>query len=411
MKKIIGKRFSVFCNIEGIVTHILHDENHFLPSSIVGNMLFSIVDPSDLDKILNFFLELQREKTAIGWEINIFTENGTETFTFFGGMFDNQIGIAAATNKNGAEQMYNELSRINNEQTNIIRSLSKEKEKLQTQSEEPPIAYYEELSRLNNDLVNMQRELSKKNRELDELNKLKNQFLGIAAHDLRNPLGVIMGYSDYLLEEVEGILSDDQNDMLKSILESSEFMLRLLNDLLDISAIESGNLNLNLMKADLVQVVRKNVELNNVIAHKKNISIQLNATESMPEILFDMGKIEQVLNNLISNAVKFSLPGSNVNVFISKSDSDLTVAVTDQGPGIPQDECERLFKPFQKTSVKSTAGEKSTGLGLSIVRNLILGHNGKIWVESKVGEGSTFYFSLPVYNPERSELIKYNDPR
>ena len=396
MKESIGKQFSILCDLEGHVLQILQDQGHFMPGSLIGEMLFSIVVPGDLDKILNFFLELKSKRTAIGWEINISTPVGAETFSFFGGIYDDQIVIAAATTKNGAQLLFNELTRINNEQTNIIRTLSKENEKLQASPEEPPVDYYEELSRLNNDLVNIQRELAKKNRELDELNKLKNRFLGIAAHDLRNPLGIIMGYSDFLLEEVEEILTEDQNQMLRSIMESSEFMLRMLNELLDISAIESGNLNLNLVKADLVQVVRKNIELNNVIAHKKNISIQLNSTAPMPEILFDMGKIEQVLNNLISNAVKFSQPGSKVNVIISKSDTDLTVAIADQGPGIPEAEREKLFKPFQKTSVKSTAGEKSTGLGLSIVRNLILGHQGKIWVESIVGEGSTFYFSLPV---------------
>ena len=359
-------------------------------------MLFLLVVPEDLEKMLNFFLELKKNKSAIGWEINLATLNGAETFSFFGGIFDNRIGIAAATVKNVAELLFTDLSKINNEQTNIIRSLSKENGKLQVPTDEPPVSYYEELSRLNNDLVNMQREMAKKNRELDELNKLKNQFLGIAAHDLRNPLGVIMGYSDFLIEEVEDILNEDQNQMLKSILESSEFMLRLLNELLDISAIESGNLTLNLVKSDLVKLVRKNIELNNVIAHKKNIIIHLHYTDDIPEIVFDPSKIEQVLNNLISNAVKFSPPGNDVNVRISKSEGYLVVAIADQGPGIPETEREKLFKPFQKTSVKSTAGEKSTGLGLSIVRNLILGHKGKIWVESTVGKGSIFYFSLPL---------------
>jgi signal transduction histidine kinase len=392
------KRFSIFCNLEGRIVEIIQDEHHFLSGSIVGNMLFSLVVLGDLDKILNFFIELKKNKTAIGWEINIATLQGAETFSFFGGIFDNRIGIAAATVKNDAELLFTDLSRINNEQTNIIRALSKENEKLQAQPEEPPVSYYDELSRLNNDLVNMQRELAKKNRELDELNKLKNQFLGIAAHDLRNPLGVIMGYSDFLIEEVQEILSEDQNMMLQSILASSEFMLGLLNELLDISAIESGNLNLNLVKADLGNVVRKNVELNNVIAHKKGIGIYFTQSEPMPEILFDSGKIEQVLNNLISNAVKFSQPGTCVNVTISRRDNDLIVAVADHGPGIPEAERGKLFNPFQKTSVRSTAGEKSTGLGLSIVRNLIQGHHGKIWVESIVGEGSTFYFSIPIHD-------------
>jgi two-component system, OmpR family, sensor kinase len=389
------KQFSIFCDFEGKVTEILQDDNRLLQTSLLGSLLFSIVVPGDLDKILNFFLELKRNKTAIGWEINIATPAGAETFSFFGGIFDNKIGIAAATTKNGAQLLFTELTRVNNEQANIIRALTKEKEKLQNRHEDPPVAYYEELSRLNNDLVNMQRELAKKNRELDKLNKLKNQFLGIAAHDLRNPLSVILGFSAYLVEEEEANFSEDQIMMLNSILTSSEFMLRLINNLLDVSAIESGKLDLKLTKADILPVISKNIELNKVIAHKKNISIHFKA-ENIPAIKFDAGKIEQVLNNLISNAVKYSQPGTQVFVEAVKKESDIIVSVTDQGQGIPEAELVKLFKPFSRTSVQSTAGEISTGLGLSIARNLISGHKGKIWVESTVGKGSTFYFSLPV---------------
>lgn len=390
------RQFSIFCDFEGNVTEILQDDSHVLQTSLVGSLLFSIVVPGDLDKILNFFLELKRKKTAIGWEINITTQAGAETFSFFGGIFDDQVGIAAATTKNGAQLLFTELTRINNEQANIIRELTKEKEILQNRQEDPPVSYYEELSRLNNELVNIQRELAKKNRELDELNKLKNQFLGIAAHDLRNPLSVIMGFSAYLVEYEEANLTEDQMMMLNAILTSSEFMLRLINDLLDVSAIESGKLELNLEKADIVPVISKNIELNKVIAQKKNISIHFSAPEYIPAINFDAGKIEQVLNNLISNAVKYSQPGTQVFVEAVKKESDVIISVTDQGHGIPEAELVKLFKPFSRTSVQSTAGETSTGLGLSIVRNLISGHKGKIWVESTVGKGSTFYFSLPV---------------
>jgi signal transduction histidine kinase len=136
--------------------------------------------------------------------------------------------------------------------------------------------------------------------------------------------------------------------------------------------------------------------LNNVIAQKKNIRIYFDCFEKMPEIVFDPAKIEQVLNNLISNAVKFSQQGTKIMVQIFLNPTDCTVSVADQGQGIPEEELGNLFKPFEKTSVQSTGGEKSTGLGLSIVRNLIIAHKGKIWVESKEGEGSVFYFSLPL---------------
>ena len=392
----VGKRFSLLCDLEGRVVEILQDEDHIIVPSIIGKMLFSSVVAGDLDKILNFFLELKNKRIAIGWEINFETPEGAKTFSIFGGIFDDKIGIAAATTKNGAQMMFTELTRINNDQANIIRSLAKENEKLHIYAEEPAISYYEELSRLNNDLVNMHRELAKKNHELDELNKLKNEFLGIAAHDLRNPLSIILGYSSYILESKDSHFTEDQIVMLTSILSSSEFMLRLLDNLLDISAIESGKVKLDLIKADLVSIIKKNVELNNVIAHKKNINILICQSNQIPELLFDKGKIEQVLNNLISNAVKYSQPGTIVTVRIIQNATDVTVSVTDQGQGIPESEIENLFMPFEKASVQSTAGEKSTGLGLSIVRNLIKAHKGKIWVESEVGKGSNFNFTLPL---------------
>jgi signal transduction histidine kinase len=252
---------------------------------------------------------------------------------------------------------------------------------------------------LNQELNNLTRELQKKNAELKKLNELKNQFLGIAAHDLRNPIGIIMGYSDFLLEELIEELTPDQIVMLETIQNTSEFMLHLLNELLDLSAIESGKLRLEKQKSDISALIRKNITINGVIAAKKNIQIQMQSFESIPDVLFDENKIEQILNNLISNAIKFSLAGTTVRVNLFLTGDHVTVAVADQGQGIPPHEIDRLFKPFQVTSVKSTGGEKSTGLGLSIVRNIILGHGGKIWVESKVGVGSTFYFSLPLLRP------------
>ena len=249
---------------------------------------------------------------------------------------------------------------------------------------------------LNQELNNLSRELQKKNAELKKLNDLKNQFLGMAAHDLRSPIGIITGYSNFLLEDLKVYLNPEHIKLLNSILSSSEFMLRLLNDLLDISAIESGKLQLNLVKTDIADVIKQNVKLNNFTANKKNINIHFNCSEKIPEIIFDVSKIEQVLNNLISNAVKFSLPGTIVTVSLFLSANDVTVAVADQGQGIPEADLDKLFKPFEKTSIKSTAGEKSTGLGLSIVRKLVIAHKGKIWVESKTGTGSVFYFSIPL---------------
>lgn len=251
---------------------------------------------------------------------------------------------------------------------------------------------------LNNDLNNMTRELQKKNVQLNKLNNQKNEFIGMAAHDLRNPIGVIMGYSEYILDDAEGLLPEEHIQFLKIILNSSEFMLKMLNDLLDIAKIESGKLNLNKTETNPVQFISNNVALNRVIAEKKKIKINIEIFEHLPAIYADPDKLEQVLNNLISNAIKFSSSGTTITVSAFRSNGEITVGVKDEGQGMTEEDIKKLFTPFSRLSSKTTAGEKSTGLGLSITKKIIIGHGGKIWVESKKNAGTTFYFSIPLHS-------------
>lgn len=392
----VGKRFSLHCDLDGRVVQVLNDENKILPPDLAGKMFFSTVVSGDLDKILNFFVELKKEGTALGWEININTLSGVETFLFFGGIFGDRIGLAAATTKNGAQSLFSELTRINNEQTNIIRAVSKEFARIQAlSSEEPGVVYYEELSRLNNELVNMQRELAKKNRELDELNKLKNQFLGIAAHDLRNPLGVVLGYSELLLDEDYQHSSEEMQEMLGSIHQTAKFMLSLVNDLLDIANIESGKLELNISEQDFNRVVLETLKGSEIFAKAKSMKLLFHQSSFPLEVRMDRPKIEQVIGNLVSNAIKYSYPGSTIELSLERKGDYARFVVRDYGQGIREEELAKLFKPFQKASSKSTAGEKSTGLGLSIVKKIVEAHQGEAGVTSQLGEGSAFFFTLP----------------
>lgn len=248
---------------------------------------------------------------------------------------------------------------------------------------------------LNNELNNLTRELNKKNIQLDQLNKLKDQFLGMAAHDLRNPISSIIMFSELVLESDDYEISDELRQILGVIKNSSEFMLKLLEELLDVVKIESGKLQLNFEKTHLEDFLRKNIEINLLLAAKKDIGLRLNIPQPLPIVWFDPVKIEQVLNNLISNAIKYSHNNTTVTVSAFGSGQHVVISVQDQGQGIPKEEIDKLFVPFAKISVRGTAGEKSTGLGLSIVKRIVTGHLGRIWVESEVGKGSTFYFSLP----------------
>ncbi|MBF0287840.1 MAG: response regulator [SAR324 cluster bacterium] len=248
----------------------------------------------------------------------------------------------------------------------------------------------------NSEANNLSRELQKSNVQLAKLNELKNHFLGMAAHDLRNPISIIQQYSEFLLSETESKLAPEQLDLLSKIRNSSHFMLTLLNDLLDISKIESGKLDLELHKTEIVSFIEKCLVGNRVLASKKKIRITYHHYEKLPLVRIDRTKIEQVLNNLLSNAIKYSLPQTTVQVSVFQSGDYVMVSVKDQGPGIPENEVSTLFDAFHTSSVKSTAGEKSTGLGLTIVQKIVIGHQGKIWVDSHLGKGTTFFFTLPI---------------
>ena len=240
-------------------------------------------------------------------------------------------------------------------------------------------------------------EIAEKNAELRQLNEVKNQLLGMAAHDLRNPLSVVSAASQFLLDDASRALPEaKRTDFMRRINASSEFMLKLIDDLLDVAKIESGKLDLELKDEDLCALIDENLVMNQMLAERKGIRLDFAHECGVPRFRFDRGKVEQVLNNLISNALKFSQSGTAVTVTASRVNGSAVVSVRDHGQGIPPEELDKLFKPFSKTSVRSTAGERSTGLGLAIAHKIVEGHHGCIWAESEVGKGSTFSFSLPV---------------
>ncbi len=256
-----------------------------------------------------------------------------------------------------------------------------------------------ELAQANHNLTEMHRELERKNVELEKANVEKNKFLGMAAHDIRNPISLVLSSSAFLEEELMDIMTDDQRELLSMIKSSSEFVLGLLNELLDISVIESGSLRLNFYKTDLGKLIDRNLSLNRVTANKKGITLGFSSDAGIPLVTLDATKIEQVMNNLISNAIKFSFENSHVQVDLLNQGDQVCVRVRDEGQGIPEKEIGMLFKPFQKTSVRATSGERSTGLGLSIVNKIVEAHRGRVWVESHEGKGSTFFVLLPVEQP------------
>ena len=226
--------------------------------------------------------------------------------------------------------------------------------------------------------------------------RAKNRLLSVTAHDLRNPAASIRALVHTLRNGKMGPLGPEQIDMLDTIYEASQSMLDLINKLLDTPDPEASKISINPQPTSLAALVEEAVKLNNATAAQKGSTIVLNPG-TLPELLnIDGPKIRQVLNNLLGNAVKFSPPGSTITVEKKSNFGQCSIAVRDQGPGIPKDEHDRLFKDFGRTSVRPTGGEPSTGLGLSICSEIMLAHGGTIHAENLTLGGAEFRFTLPV---------------
>lgn len=241
-------------------------------------------------------------------------------------------------------------------------------------------------------------EKSRMYEELIQLNDLKNKFLGIAAHDLRSPIGVVKNFIILFLNGYLGEIDEKQREVLNTMDKNCDRMLNLIHNILDFSAIESGNLELKLEALDLHKFFHTYESMTKSLAEKKQIELKLDIELKLPEINVDSNRIMQVLDNLVTNAIKFSYPNTTVTLSARKSDGSVEISVADQGQGIPENEISKIFKEFSKTSVRPTGGEKSTGLGLAIVRRIIEAHNGSIIVDSIVGKGTTFTIKLPINN-------------
>ena len=247
---------------------------------------------------------------------------------------------------------------------------------------------------LNELLKNLVLKYADAENKLSELNQLKNKFLGMAAHDLRNPLSSMRGFSEIMLSGLTGDLNNEQKEYLTIMFGTSNQMLLLVNDLLDVSVIESGKLDLNLQKVSIKKIIEDRLRLLAHLSQQKNITVHMFSQE-IPEVNVDINKICQVIDNLITNAVKFSPPGVSVYISAEVKKGKVEISVKDEGPGISDDDREKLFGAFQKLSARPTGGEKSTGLGLSIVKKILDAHHGSINVKSLDGKGATFTFALP----------------
>ncbi len=247
-------------------------------------------------------------------------------------------------------------------------------------------------------------EIKTRNEELMEVNKklrsmyeTQKKFTSTVSHELRTPLASIKTAIDIVKSETSGELNDDQKNFLNKAKDNIDRLNRLINDILDLSKLESGMTSLDLKKNNMNKIISDIVQLQESVAQERGIVLKAELDPDVPEMPFDADKINQVLNNLISNAFKFTEKGEVVvSSSAEKEHNYIKICVRDTGMGIEEKDIPKLFKKFQQLGDPAERKTGGTGLGLAICKEITSQHKGKIWVESKSGEGSAFYFLLPI---------------
>ncbi len=239
------------------------------------------------------------------------------------------------------------------------------------------------------------RELEIKSRELEVASQHKSEFLASMSHELRTPLNAIIGFSDVLLQGMFGETNEKQTEYLRDILTSGQHLLSLINDILDLSKIEAGRMDLDLADFDLPSAIDDALLLMRERASRRGLALERHVDERLGEIRADQRKVKQVLLNLLSNAVKFTPEGGRIDVRAGVADGRVEISVTDTGIGIAPEDQEAVFEEFRQVG-KAEKKAEGTGLGLALCRKFVELHGGRIWVKSQIGTGSTFTFTMPL---------------
>ncbi len=254
----------------------------------------------------------------------------------------------------------------------------------------------EELRSQSEELMVQQQELIEKTMDVERATQLKSEFLANMSHELRTPLNVIIGFSELMLDKVPGKINEKQRQCLNDILDSGKRLLKLLNEVLDLSKIESGRVELKLENIALTDVIESlRTSMMSIVALKKQ-SLDIEIEDGLPPVHADENKLGQVLLNLVNNSSKFTPDGGKLKIEAVRENNCCQVSVIDNGIGIKKEDQERIFEPFCWLDNPLTKEKSGTGLGLALVETIVERYGGRIWVESEYGKGSRFTFTLPL---------------
>lgn len=344
---------------------------------LTGSSLKQVIKPSDLEKKEDILKRLLANDKLEDIEIELITKEGKSI----------PMNVSASTirNKHGMLEGFVFVARDLTEAKIFIHQLEEAKTKLEDRVQERTA-----------ELEKSKQRIELQNIKLKKLDELRSNFLNITSHELRTPMASIKGYIQMLLKQILGDITEEQRRGLEVVLRNTNRLDGLIQDILDISRLESGTMKFVPEKTGIGKIVTESVETMQSAADLKNIRINADVKDRIPELVVDQERVKQVLINLIDNAIKFSPDGSVINVRTKRQGDDVLFEVQDFGRGIPKNKQKRIFETFYQVDSGMDRKFGGAGLGLSVSRGIILAHGGEIRVRSTLNKGSTFVFTLPI---------------
>jgi len=419
-----SKGILIVCDLSGKIKTVHYCKFNNEMHNVKEKLFIDLFRNESIGKALGFFVEIKTNTASFGWELLLKPEYTSNPVYFGGALIDDGITIFGSDTEVDYSHFASEMTQIQNEQINTIRMLEKDKFNSSLPEIHLSSSIYDELSRLNNELVGMQRELAKNNEELifskntieeslyennaiieelsqtkdklEIINSEKDKFFSIIAHDLKSPFTGFITLTEMLALNVSNFSIEELKNSSIHLNKKAKSLFKLLQNLLEWAQMQRGSVSFNPITINLSELVSENIDIIEKQGEQKGVSLLMNIPENQ-KVFADESMLNSIIRNLISNAVKFTGWGGNVNVRSKIAGCNmLDVSVIDCGIGMSTSLCNKLFKLEEKVGRPGTEGEESTGLGLLLCKEFVEKNGGKIWVESKEGIGSTFYFTLPL---------------